>query len=57
MDLPHLPRHPRDDTATTIGDKLSNWNGGTGTVDLQGGDAETRPLNAYVLYYIKYRDA
>ena len=53
----HLPTSSMKNAATAVGSTASNWNGGTVTVPFQGGDAETRPINAYVQYYIKYNDA
>ena len=57
IDLPHLPQHQKNNSATAVGTPASNWNGGSVTRAWQGGDAETRPINAYVLFYIKYADA
>lgn len=53
----HLPTSSLSNAATAVGPTASNWNGGTVKVPFQGGDAETRPINAYVLYYIKYTNA
>jgi microcystin-dependent protein len=57
VELPHLPVSSNDNAATAVGDEVSVWNSGSVNVNVSGGDKETRPLNAYVLFFIKYRDA
>lgn len=52
----HLPVSSRESAATLIGSDISRWNGASKTVNFGGGDSETRPLNAYVDFYIKYAD-
>lgn len=56
IDLPHLPVASKQSAGTLIGSNISHWNGGSTTINFGGGDKETRPLNAYVLFYIKYKD-
>lgn len=55
--LAHLPQSAKA-TAHTIftPPHASSWNGGNRSVDLAvtGGDSETRPINVYVKYFIKY---
>jgi tail collar domain len=56
VDLPHLP-NSNVSNAAGVHDTAAHWSGGIHTMPFQGGDAETRPKNLYVLYYIKYTDA
>lgn len=56
VDLPHLP-NSNVSNAAGVHDTAAHWYGGMHTLPFQGGDAETRPLNLYVLYYIKYTEA
>jgi microcystin-dependent protein len=37
-----------------IGDYYANWNGDNTDVTVTGGDSETRPVNAYVNFIVKY---
>jgi microcystin-dependent protein len=57
LELPHLPKDSQVSAATAVGSKISHWYSGATTMPILGGDDETRPKNAYVLYYIKYRDS
>jgi hypothetical protein len=52
--FPHLPDSSRDIAATAVGYTVAAWDSGSEDVSLTGGDDETRPINAYVLFYIKY---
>lgn len=56
IELKHLPVSSKESAATLIGSNISRWNGGSTTVNFGGGDSESRPLNAYVDFYIKYAD-
>ena len=56
LDVPHLPTSHTDNAKTSIGTDIAHWNPNPVTCNVGGGDQETRPLNAYVYYYIKYRD-
>lgn len=56
IDIPHLPTASSPSAATAVGADISHWHGGDNDLDFGGGDQESRPLNAYVLFYIKYRD-
>lgn len=56
IDLPHLPTSSKQSAGTLIGSNISHWNGGSTSINFGGGDQESRPLNAYVLFYIKYKD-
>jgi microcystin-dependent protein len=57
--LSHLPQRGMT-TGIPIGEppKTATWNDGSRTVDTctAGGDAESRPVNAYVNYFIKCAD-
>lgn len=55
--LKHLPDSSKNNAATAVGDDAAAWNSVSNDFSFQGGDKETRPLNAYVLFYIKYTDA
>lgn len=54
--VPHLPVTHTSNAAAVLCSQVSGW-GGTQTVELTGGDAESRPINAYVFFYIKYAQA
>ncbi len=54
--VPHLPSSDHDTAAALGGNHVANW-GGTVSPDVNGGDKETRPLNAYIKFYIKYAPA
>lgn len=55
--LSHLPTVSKDIAATAVGHDVAAWNSGSVNLTFQGGDQETRPLNLYVDYYIKYSKA
>lgn len=54
IELKNLPVSSGQNASTLVGSDISHWNSGSTSVNFSGGDSETRPLNAYVLYYIKY---
>ena len=56
MELPHLPDSHTNNAQTSIGTQIAHWNPNPVNFPLGGGDQETRPINAYVYFYIKYRD-
>jgi hypothetical protein len=54
--FPHLPT--KSGVTIKAGDvklNVANWADGPSSMDLRGGDWETRPLNANIAFYIKYR--
>jgi microcystin-dependent protein len=54
-DVPHLPGdHHKGNVGSLIGNWFASWNGDSITVTVDGGDAESRPVNAYVNYLIKF---
>ena len=55
IELQHLPSSHTNNARTTSGTDIAHWNGNPVNFGLGGGDQETRPLNAYVYFYIKYR--
>ena len=56
IELQHLPTSSKQSAATLIGSNISHWTDAITSINFTGGDAETRPLNAYVNFYIKYAD-
>ncbi|MCW3099765.1 MAG: Tail Collar domain protein [Chthonomonadaceae bacterium] len=56
-DIPHLPDdNHKGNYGSLIGDRYADWNGGSIAVTVGGGDAESRPVNIYVNYLIKFAD-
>lgn len=49
----HLPTADHHNALALGGNRVANW-GSTATPGVSGGDNETRPINAYVEFYIKY---
>jgi tail collar domain len=56
IELQHLPDSHTDNAKTSIGTDIAHWNPNPVTFNIGGGDQETRPKNAYVYFYIKYRN-
>jgi|SRR5215213_4042910 len=56
IEVPHLPTSHTNNAETSIGTDIAHWNGNPVTFNIGGGDEETRPKNAYVYFYIKYKD-
>jgi len=55
--FPHLPVDDKSTAATIFNPPhASKWQGGSPAIatNTDGGDAETRPVNVYVEFYIKY---
>ena len=52
----HMPTDDADTAAAILCSSVAEWDGAQTPV-VGGGDAETRPLNANILYYIKYATA
>lgn len=57
MMMPHLPTGYSTTAKTISGTDLAHWNASSVNCGMGGGDVETRPINAYVYYYIKYKDS
>ncbi len=53
----HLPTDSVKGNYGSLMHEDAEWNGGAISVTVTGGDAESRPVNAYVLFIIKYRDS
>ena len=52
----HMPTDDADNAAAILCSSVAEWDGAQTPV-IAGGDAETRPINANILYYIKYAPA
>ncbi len=54
-EIPHLPTKDSENAATfPWTESAAEWDGDKHVGLSGGGDSETRPLNAYVMFYIKY---
>jgi len=55
--IPHLPNDwHHGNYGSLIGDHYASWNSGSVTISATGGDAETRPINIYLYFLIKFAD-
>lgn len=52
-DIPHVPTDEGDNAAAIWCSEVAEWDGAQ-TCKVSGGDPETRPVNANILFYIKY---
>ena len=55
LNYPHLPYVPQRTFWIGLTTKVASWNDDPFTYPLYGGDNETRPINASIHFYIKYR--